>query len=267
MGEQDASQNALNEGRSRTARDKTASTISLVIRDEFKEIKKGDEVTRVKTGEVLKILVVWNKSYADRGRVDNFSPGGKGKPRGVGLPTGGSESQEYIDHVAVRETLNESGHEPDRIIKHFTEFRVDKRKKGKEGVHPHYIYWVATDPDWVVEIKEKDEILKSDWLTLRDILQRVELGLTAKAEGRVDYEAFYFSHASFLLLPVFLHIAQMSPEEISVISDEYYRAAVLKYQPHIRKALDDNWDICKRLGLWERCEKLGLFYENDPQEV
>ncbi len=264
---------AIPESRSQKARDKTASAIAFNIGHKteiVKETLEDDGKVRVIEKQVerafIEVLAVQNRGDAARGREDKFNPNGAGKPPGVGLPTGGSESLEFIDHVATREAKDESGYYVDCILKNFTEFRVDKKIKGSDIIHPHYVYWIKVDPCYVIEIKEKSEIEKAAWLPVSDILRRVRLGQEAWEERRVNREAFYFSHANDFLMPILMYIYNLTPEQIEAEPNPACKAALKQYQPLVWREIEENWDECMDLGVFRRCIELGLIVKNEESE-
>ncbi|MDP1689208.1 MAG: NUDIX domain-containing protein [bacterium] len=219
--------------RSTKARDKTASGLATAI----KRVNiKG------KLLDTLLVLAVWNNGYAAQRRKSNFGPNDPGKPPGVGLPTGGSEALEAVEHAAERETDDESGYPINRTICHLSDFKALKKNKAGdvETTYPHYLYLIDVDPDFVREIKEKKEIKKAEWIPFCEIIERLKLGKIAMKHCRADPEAFYYSHAKNFIVPFFYKVYNMTAEEIMAEQNQYYREWLVKFRPFIVKEIDDH---------------------------
>lgn len=219
--------------RSTKARDKTASGLATAIKN--KNVK-GRQV------DALCVLVVWNDSYERQRRKSNLGPNDRGKPAGVGLPTGGSEAREAIEDTAERETDDESGYPINRTILHLSDLKVLKKtcEGDMEANYPHYIFLIDVDSDYVREIKEKKEIKRAEWITFCEIIKRLKLGKVAMENYRIDPEAFYFSHARNFIIPFFYKVYNMTEEEIAAEQNRYYREWLIKFRPFIIKEIDEH---------------------------
>jgi len=243
--------------RSTRARERTSSGLATSIKTILPEtIVAGENYPRK-----LHILVVSNRDYKERRRKSNYGPRDPGKPKGVGLPTGGSEALEATDHVAERETVFETGYPVNRTIRDLDKYKVNKQSRLPESpnLHPHHLSLIDVDPDYVQEIREKDEIRWARWMPFCEIVERLKLGKIAKDSRRIDPEAFYYSHAKNFLIPFFIEIYYMTEEEIDNQKIGSYKSWIKQFRPFIIDEIDEHSEDLINLGLLE--------YEHDSEEA
>ncbi len=235
--------------RSTKARDRTSSGLAAAIKTVREEDATFSSIRPLIGLEKLHILVVSNNNYKDQGRESNFGTSDYGKPAGVGFPTGGSEAQEATEHAAERETAFESGFPVNHTIRFMEEYTNLKRDRriGMEKYHPHFLYLIDVDSDYVGPIREKKEIKWAKWITFCEIVERLKLGqkaLKLMQENRSNKynnpEAFYFSHANNFLIPFFLSVYYMTEEEIDEITNNRYRNWIKRFRPYIVQEIDDH---------------------------
>lgn len=224
------------------ARDRTCSGISHAIKLVREENVVFNVLKRLIGKYKLHLLVVWNNSYEKQGRPSNYGSHDKGKKEGVGFPTGGSEAKEATPHVAIREILAETGYQEKWTIRPMYEFTALKPIHGTnpKQYHPHYPFLVETETDLVHDIREKKEIKKAEWITFCEIIERLKLSDQAQIENRINPEAFYYSHARDYLIPHFLKVYYMQPEEIAAEKNKLYREWLMRYQPYIIEEIDEH---------------------------
>lgn len=245
--------------RSNRARDRTSTALAHTIKTVREEDVFFSSLKTLVGSNRLHVLVAKNRSYKERGRPSNFGGKDQGKAGMVGVPTGGGEAREATPNISERECFHETGYRTKWIILPLYEFVAMRKIRGTnpQEYHPHYPYLVEAETDYVEEIREKDEIEWARYVTFCEIIYRLKLGKKAFEEGRINPEAFYYSHARDFLIPFYFKVYYMTPEEIASEKSLRYREWLTRFRPYIVEEINEHAEELLELKLVPRKYLLG----------
>ena len=174
----------------------------------------------------IRVLLVSNKGDIKPGTQSK--PDLRGKSCGVGFPTGGRQTCETNIGALEREYEDESGFRVGSVVWHLGD--IPKRDKQRRVVNIIHEYLVAVTDMYQVDIREKSEISKAEWMLLRDVF------LAPNADW--DHpEGVYLSHKR-RLAEVSRQLYNMSDDEL-VKMPEAFQEWYIPIQEVLEKEMDE----------------------------